>query len=391
MRLLIYLFLFPALVAGATTTAPEAVGMSSERLERIAPMIAEHVDRKEIAGAVTIVARRGSVVHYEAHGRRDLNSPEPMAIDSIFGLTSMTKPIASVAAMVLVEEGRMLLDSRLEEYLPEFADRKVRLTSGEEVPAKQPILVHHLLAHTSGLPTTERNRYSYPTLAEHIRDVARLPLHFHPGEQWKYPESYEVLGRLIEVISGSDLKTFLEDSIFVPLGMDDTHFGVPSDKRHRQAIPVVQGKSDPTYRGRFPRGDLPNNYFSARGGLFSTGIDYWKFCQMMLNGGHLARQQVVSRKSVERMIATSANAKALPGWNYTAFQFGLGFEVVTDQAEGQTYRSNGSYSWSGAYGTMFWIDPKEELIGIFMTQASRVARTRVRDQFENLVYAAIKD
>ena len=391
MRLLPLFLCSLSLSLGAPPKPPASVGMSAERLAQIGPMLDEYVDCSEIAGAVTLVARRGSIVHLEAHGKTSFKSENPMATDSIFGLASMTKPIVSVGAMILAEEGRLLLNDELGMYIAEFRDAEVRLESGDKVPAKRPILIHHLLTHTSGVSTTKRVRYSYPSLADHIRDVARLPLHFHPGERRRYPESSEVLGRVIEIVSGKTLKQFLHDRIFQPLSMHDTDFSIPDAKTDRQSMYVADGKDDPTYGGRFADGVIPSNYFSGRGGLFSTAEDYWRFSQMLLNGGKLEGRRMVSRTTVEQMTATRNDTPDLPGWNREGRQFRLGFGVTTDRAAANTPLSNGSFWWGGAFGIIFSIDPKEELVVVLMTQAPATLRSRIPVRFRRMVYAAIDD
>ncbi len=387
---LVLFLLVASLCLGATPTPPESVGMSAERLVRIGPMLQEYIDRGEIPGAVTLVARRGSVVHLEAHGAMSFDSGSPMTTDTIFGLASMTKPIVSVGAMILVEEGRLLLNDELGSYIPEFANPQVLLESGEKVAAKRPVLIRHLLTHTSGVSTTERDRYTYPTLADHIEAVVRLPLHFHPGERFRYPESAEVLGRVIEIVAGKTLKQFLHDRIFLPLSMPETHFGLPNDKKGRQAMYVRDGKEDPTYGGHYPGGVIPTKYFSGRGGLFSTAEDYWRFCQMLLDGGKLDGRRIISRPTVEQMTQPMRNPPDLPGWTRNG-QFRLGFRVTTDRAAEETVLSNGSFGWGGAYGTIFSIDPKEELVVVLMTQVRGILRSRIPGRFRRLAYAAIGD
>ena len=391
MRLILLFLCAVSLSLGAPPAPPASVGMSAERLARIGPMLNGYIDRSEIAGAVTLVARRGSIVHLKAHGKASFKSKRPMAPDSIFGLASMTKPIVSVGAMILVEEGLLLLNDELGIYMPEFANAQVLLESGEQVAAIRPILIHHLLTHTSGISTTKRVRYSYRSLADHIRDVARLPLRFHPGDRRKYPESSEVLGRVIEIVSGQTLKQFLYDRIFQPLSMHDTDFGISDAKTDRQAMYVADGKDDPTYGGRFAGGVIPRNYFSGRGGLFSTTEDYWRFCQMLLNGGKLGGRRIVSRTTVELMTATLNDPPDLPGWNRKGSQFRLGFSVTTDRAAENTPLSNGTFRWGGAFGTTFWIDPKEELVVVLMMQARAILRSRIPGRFRRLVYAAVDD
>lgn len=268
--------------APGNNAPPESVGMSSERLDRVAPLIQRSIEDKYIPGAVTLVARRGSIVHLQSHGL-GIAGEGAMTTDAIFLLTSMTKPIAHVAAMMLVEDGKLLLDDPLSDYIPAFKDAKVKLPSSELVPANNPIRIHHLLRHNSGVSTTEKRHDTFPTLEAHIDEVAKLPLQFHPGERYKYPESTEVLGRVIEIASKQTLRQFMMERIFKPLSMMDTDFGIPDNKLDRQAVLFYEGKTDVTRGGRYPDGARLTNYYSARGGLHATATDYWKFCQMILN------------------------------------------------------------------------------------------------------------
>ena len=401
---------------GVPAAEPEAVGMSSERLDRLDRVMQGYIDRNEVAGVVTLVARRGKVVHFSALGQRDVEAGAPMTHDAIFRIASMTKPIASVALMMLYEEGRFQLRDPIAKWLPEFADMQVavpappqeRLTGRyKTAPAARPITVQHILTHTAGLANTYRGitqpefqevvapRKPGDTVGGMLKRLATLPLNFHPGEHWEYGRATDVVGRLVEVMSGQTLDAFLRERIFEPLGMTDTHFYLPESKLGRFAAlyrPNAQGKIElaeaPTAESRFVA--EPHTYFSGAGGLVSTARDYFRFHQMMLNGGELDGARILGRKTVELMTANHTGDKGIwlagPGYG-----FGLGYAVVTDLGPSGTPRSEGSYYWGGAFGTIFWVDPSEELIGILMEQIRPYAHLNVRPDLATMTYQAIID
>ena len=401
---------------GVPTARPETVGMSSERLERLDRVMQSYVQREEVAGVVTLVARRGKVVHFSAAGRRDVEQRRAMTHDTIFRMASMTKPIASVALMMLYEEGRFQLRDPISRWLPEFADMQVAVASPEQeriagryklVPAARPITVQHVLTHTAGLANTYRGltqtdfqamaaeRKPTDTVGDMVKRLARLPLNFHPGDRWEYGRATDVVGRLVEVMSGQTLDVFLRERIFEPLDMPDTHFYLPVAKLDRFA--ALYGPGDdgrivlteaPTAESRFVRG--PHVYFSGAGGLVSTARDYFRFHQMMLNGGELDGVRLLSRKTIELMTANHTGDYGIwlagPGYG-----FGLGYAVVTDLGPSGTPRSEGSYYWGGAFGTIFWVDPSEDLIGIMLTQVRPYTHLRIREDLATLTYQAIVD
>ena len=401
---------------GVPTAEAETVGMSSERLERLDAVIQGYIDRQEIAGAVALVARRGKVVHFSALGARDVESGAQMTHDSIFRIASMTKPIASVALMMMYEEGRFQLRDPISKWLPEFADMRVaipappqeRLTGRyKTIPAAGPITVQQILTHTAGLANSYRgiaqpeflamsaDRQPGDTVGDMLQRLATLPLNFHPGEHWEYGRATDVVGRLVEVISGQTLDAFLKERIFAPLDMTDTHFYLPESKLDRFAAlyrPNADGKIElseaPTAASRFVA--EPHTYFSGAGGLVSTARDYFRFHQMMLNGGELDGVRLLSRKTVELMTANHTGDKGIwlagPGYG-----FGLGYAVVTDLGPSGTPRSEGSYYWGGAFGTIFWVDPQEELIGILMEQIRPYTHLNVRPDMATMTYQAIID
>ena len=401
---------------GVPTARAESVGMSSDRLQRIDEVMQAYIDRNEIAGAVTLVARRGKVVHFSAIGRRDAESGTPMTHDTIFRIASMTKPIASVALMMLYEEGHFQLRDPISKWLPEFADMQVAVPAPDQerlagryklVPAARPITVQQVLTHTAGLPNAYRGimqpefeemaSQTKPgdTVGDMLQRLSTLPLNFHPGDAWEYSRATDIVGRLVEVMSGQTLDDFLKERLFEPLEMSDTHFYLPESKLTRFATlyrPDDNGKMElaevPTVESRFVA--EPHVYFSGAGGLVSTARDYFRFHQMMLNGGELEGTRILSRKTVELMTTNHTGDKGIwltgPGYG-----FGLGYAIVTDLGQSGSPRSEGSYYWGGAYGTIFWVDPKEELIGILMEQIRPYTHINTRADMATMTYQAIVD
>lgn len=395
---------------GLSVAAPEEVGMSAERLDRINHVVQGYIDRGELSGTVTLVARRGQVVHFEAHGQRYVEEQLPMTRDTVFRIASMTKPIASVALMMLYEEGHFALDDPISKWLPEYADLQVAIPAPSDervaapfklVPAVRPITVRHVLTHTAGLANTYRgitrdlylealgDRNNRPaTVAESLTQTAQVPLNFQPGEAWEYGRATDVVGVLVEKISGMTLDEFLSERIFQPLGMHDTHFNIPEPKIERLAAlyhPNDDGRIEltaaPTYRE-------PGHYFSGAGGLSSTAADYFRFHQMMLNGGELDGVSILGRKTVQLMITNQIGDHSVwlkgPGYG-----FGLGYSILLDPAKASEPLSPGTYGWGGAFCTYFFVDPSEELIGIFMTQVRPYTHLDVRRQFAVLASQAI--
>ncbi len=405
-------------VAGMLTAAelprvkPEEAGVSGERLRRVHALLERYIGKGEIAGSVAVVARKGKVVHFEAQGMADLATKQAMTEDHIFRLASMTKPVTSLAVMMLHEEGRFLLDAPVANFLPEFANMQVAVANGPHeraaggyrlVPAERPITIRHLLTHTAGLasgtagPTMgaaaglARQWKPTETLEEVIPRLAKLPLNFQPGTAWEYGPSVDVLGRLVEVVSGMPLDRFFRERIFDPLGMKDTWFFVPDDRLGRLATNYrkADGKLEKyVSAGPDTRG---GRYFAGGGGLAGTARDYLRFCQMLLNGGELDGKRLVSRKTVEAMTVNQIGE--LPLWQdtYKGYGFGLGFRVRKELGQSATLGSVGEYGWGGAHGTYFWIDPKEQMIGILMIQLNPYAHLHLRPEFQNAVTQAIVD
>ena len=401
---------------GLPTAAADDVGMSPARLERLERVMQAYVDRREVAGAVSLVARRGKVVHFSTFGSRDAEAGAPMTHDTIFRIASMTKPIASVALMMLYEEGHFQLRDPIAKWLPEYADMRVAGPATyqevgrarfQTVQASQAITVQHLLTHTAGLPNTYRGitkpdfdaiapqREPGDTLADFVTRLSALPLNFHPGERWEYGRATDVVGRLVEVISGMPFDRFLQERIFAPLDMVDTHFYLPADKPDRFAALYKPADGDglalteaPTADSRFVR--EPHSYFSGAGGLLSTARDYFRFQQMMLNGGRLDGVRILGRKTVELMTLNHIGDHGIwlvgPGYG-----FGLGYAVVQDPGVAAMPYSPGSYFWWGAFNTTFWVDPQEDLIGVLLIQLRPYTHLNIRQDLATLAYQAIVD
>lgn len=397
--------------SGLPMAEPESVGMSAERLERIDAFTQRYIDNEMVAGTVTLVARRGKVVHFSAQGMKDVERNQPMTKDTIFRMASMTKPIASVALMMLYEEGYFQLDDPISDWLPEFKNMMVEVEQADGTtrlePAKTPISFTHILTHTAGLMNSYRGdiaRYSEVSrvqgdenLASWTERLATLPLRYEPGTRWEYSAATSVVGRLVEVISGDDLDTFLRERIFSPLQMNDTHFYLPPDKVNRFATLYGPDADNGNRMMLTEVGDERSNYvsgprafFSGAGGLVSTAHDYIRFQQMMLNGGELDGVRLLGSKTVELMFANHTGD--LPLWlSGPGMGFGLGYSVVLDRAVAHTSDTEGAVSWGGAFGTLFWVDPEEELVAIILTQIRPYSHIRLREGFHNVVNQAIVD
>jgi CubicO group peptidase (beta-lactamase class C family) len=417
---------------GLPRAKPNEVGLDLLGLERVSTLFREAVDHKQIAGAVVLVARHGKVAYLEAFGKQDAEAGVAMAPGSIFRIASMSKPVTSSAIMVLADQGRLDLSDPISRFLPEFKFMKVAMlrkpgsagspgAAGDDyelVDAYRPITIRDLLMHTSGLTYRMFDRpilgrlYAEAgicdglspcdhSLAENVRRLARLPLIHQPGTAWEYGLNSDVLGRLIEVVSGQSLDAFLSERIFKPLKMDDTHFVLPEAKRNRLAAiyepgpdgTIVRTGDGPSVRGAliysasFPyRGN--NGYDSGGAGLVSTADDYARFLQMLLNRGELDGARVLRPETVDAM--TCPQTGNLPLWILVhGSRFGYGFGVTTRlDAEGKK-DAVGSFSWGGIYYTDFWVDPKHELIGIMLTQILPSGHLKLGDGFHRLVNEAV--
>lgn len=407
---LLLLSLVPTLALGAERVRPEEVGLSSERLSRIGEFALAEMEKGRIAGAVSLVARRGHIVYFESAGKADIEEGRAMREDSIFRIASMTKPIVSLAVMMLHEEGRFLLDDPISRFIPELGKLRVAVVPEgeavspealETVPAAREITIHDLLTHRSGFtygfinqgPVGELYRRTRllesSTNEELVRKLAELPLVHQPGTTFEYSHSTDVLGRLLEVVSGQRLDRFLEERILLPLGMKDTKFYLSADEAKRLVTLYQRGESPslkPLDGGRESRLVVgPKTWFSGGGGLVSTAADYYRFLQMLLNGGELDGTRLVSRKTVELM-TTDHLGKEIP--IYPGYGFGLGFAVLQELGKGHSLGSEGDYTWGGIFNTVFWVDPKEELVLIFLTNFSPFDRDQ-RWYVKTLVYQAI--
>ena len=386
-------------LAAPQQAAPEAVGMSAERLARITGLMQSYVDDGRLAGAVTMVGRHGRVVYHEAVGTLDLETGAQMEPDSLFRIYSMSKPIVSMAALTLYEEGRFQLNDPVGDYIPELAGLEV-LEDGNEVKARRPMTIRHLLTHTSGLSygfspdnvIDQRYREDQvlgsSDLDEMIERLTDIPLRFHPGARWNYSVSTDVLGALIERVAGRPLDELLAERIFVPLEMSDTSFAVPAGKierfgtNHRINSETGELEVVDSPRGGEFVGDV--TFLSGGGGLVSTASDYMRFCLMMLNGGELDGTRILSPKTVEFVQQNHLP----PGVEYAGGggHFGLGFAVTTRPGTSEI-GSIGSYAWGGAAGTIFWIDPVEDLAVVTMIQLSS-SPYPLRAELQALTYAA---
>lgn len=401
------------LVAAKLPSAkPEEVGISSERLKRVHDAMQRYIDSGEVAGTVTLVARKGRVVLLEAQGVSDIATRQPMRTDHIFRLASMTKPITSIAAMMLHEESRFLLHDPLSKFLPEFASVQVALANKPNerfadgyhlVPADRPITIQHILTHTAGLASGSggatmdlskklgAQRKSTDVLADYIARLAKLPLNFQPGTAWEYGPGTDVVGRLVEVVSGMTLDQFFRKRILDPLGMADTQFYLPDNQIAR--LTTAYQKKDGKLEALTAPGPAARNgrYYSGGGGLAGSIEDYYRFTQMLLNGGQLNGTRLVGRKTMDLM--TANHIGRLPMWqdSLRGYRFGLGFRVMADPGEAAKLVSVGSYGWGGAYGTYFWVDPKEDMIGIMMVQLMPYAHLNIRYDFQNAATQAIID
>ena len=388
--------------------APAEVGLSQERLDRITQALESSVDQGHIAGAIGVVARKGKIAYWQNVGMADRESTRAMADDAIFRIFSMTKPIVSVALMILYEEGKFSLKDEVKQHIPELGGLKV-WEGGKEVEPEREMTVQDLMRHTSGMTYglfgNSRVDKMYndagvlsgnKTVAEFVEKLSKLPLKHQPGTRWEYSVSVDVQGRLIEVLSGMDLATYMSERVFKPLDMRDTAFRMTEEKSGRFAQVYSKTKDEqgiePTNDGRTDRYYEDSQWYSGGGGLVSTTRDYLRFCQMLLNGGILDGTRILSRKTVELMTIDHTSAISSASSTLRAgYGFGLNFAVHVDPAKSGLNGSVGEYNWGGLAGTSFWIDPAEELIGIYMIQMMPPRYANGAGQFKRLVYQSIAD
>ncbi len=398
----------PGVIAGddLPRAKPEEVGVSTERLHRIDDVVRRHIDSRHISGAVTLVARKGRVVHFEAQGLKDLESKQPMTRDTLFRMASSTKPVTGVAVLMMIEEGKVRLNDPVSKFIPEFKGMKVAVQREPEsevqlVPAEREITIRDLMTHTSGLlsgglGTRRASQGSvWPgekeTLESLVPKLARVPLDFHPGARWRYSglAGIDTLGRVVEVASGQKFDEFLKRRIFEPLGMIDTFFVVPDDRKDRLATVyrgTENGLEKSTFTLRFPKG-----YFSGAGGLSSCAADYFRFAQMLANRGELGGHRLLSPRAVELMSSNHVG-DMMPGQlgRPPGMGFGLTVEVLVDSVRAGSFRSNGSFGWDGAFGTHFWVDPRAQLVGVFLVQAQAgPVVAGIQRDFETAVMQAV--
>ena len=419
---------------GLPKATPEQVGLSEERLARITEKMNEDVENGELRGALAMVARNGRVAYFETAGMSDTEKKIPMTEDTIFRIYSMSKPITSVAVMMLFEEGQFFLTDPVSKFLPEMGGLGVivdqegggdgpvfNLPEGEPgeidpeatnlpdvttVEAHRDMTIQDLLRHTAGLTygffgNSEVDQLytqmgiltADKTIADTVAKLGKVPLKNQPGEVWHYSVAIDVLGRLVEVVSGQPFDDFLDERIFGPLGMEDTGFWVPDEKLDRFAqlyTAAPEGNGVVPSPAFFSQNFVNDpTHFSGGGGMVSTASDYLRFCQMMLNGGELDGERILSRKTVELM-TTDHTSQIENSLHAGGYGFGLGFAVAQDLGLAAIPTSVGEYNWGGAAGTKFWIDPQENLIGIYMVQILPHPYT-FGDEFKILAYQAIAD
>jgi CubicO group peptidase (beta-lactamase class C family) len=385
---------------------PQAIGLSSSRLQRMSDAFRREIDKGMIPGATIMVARRGQIGWFDALGKQSPLAPAPMARDTIFRIFSMTKPIVSVGVMMLVEEGRLLLDDPIAKFIPEFADQKVGVENNGKldlVALQRPVTIHDLLRHTSGITyehtgnglvqklyQQSRVRSRKINNAEHATLVASLPLICQPGAEWNYSRSTDILGRLIEIISGKTLGAFLTERILAPLQMTETGFHTDASNASRLAEPFAADPWTGDTVQLFNMCEKPVME-SGGGGLVSTTMDYARYAQMLLNGGALDGNRIIGRKTLEFMAADhlGPTVRIMGTLTQPGHSFGLGFGVRTKEGIAPFSGSVGQFFWSGMGGTFFWIDPKEELFALFMSQGPG-QRVYTRNLVRNLVYAAVE-
>ncbi len=394
------------------TVDPTAVGFSKERLDQIAAHMQEHIDAERISGATGLIARKGKVAYFESYGWMDRENQSPMRKDAIFRIYSMSKAVTGVAIMILYDEGLLALEDPLSKFVPEFSEMHVVTAHGDSdsrlsprfVSARRQITILDLLRHTAGISyegPRDKNGRDYfdifhvrdgtATIEETVKRLAKCPLWEQPGTTWRYGYSIDVLGRVVEVASGMTFDQFLEKRIFAPLGMVDSAFHVPEQKWDRLATLYTPNEDGTVRRSDSPAQDQYNKRavcFAGGQGLVSTTMDYTRFCQMLLNQGELNGRRILSRESVQLMqtdhLGDRPRAGSLIGED-TGFGLTFAIKKSTDATGAQ-----GTYLWGGAAGTRFWIDPENELFGVFMVQILPHRNLKYGDEFKQLVYAAVE-
>ncbi|GAC08544.1 serine hydrolase domain-containing protein [Paraglaciecola chathamensis] len=398
-------------LADIRTTNPKKVGMSKARLERIEPAMQAFVDEQKLAGTLTLVARKGKVVHVEGVGYRDREAKAPMSEDTIFRIYSMTKPITAVAALTLWEQGKFQMNDPVSKYLPELANLKVYAgMDGENMvleDTSKVMTIKQLFTHTAGFSygftqSPVDKLYQQSALfsgqikrQDLLKEVAKLPLNHQPGSKWNYSIGTDIIGILVERLSGQTLGAYFEQHIFEPLEMDDTGFYVPEDKQNRLAqIYVINQQGQTVPMENEPLGDYLSapEIESGGGGLVSTIEDYYTFTQMLLNGGEYQGKRILGRKTVEYMRTNHLPTSLIPFEpSSTGEGYGLAMSVTVDEQGANTMGSAGDYGWAGAASTYFRIDPKEQMIVISMTQVMPSSYFSYNKDFKNIAYQALID
>ena len=407
---------------------PEAVGISSSRLNQVNRLVESYINSSKIPGAITLIARRNKVVHFECYGKMDIEANKPMQEDTIFRIYSMTKPVTTVAMMMLYEQGYFQLDTPVSAFIPQFKDLEVFKSGTVEnystVKPQREMIIADLLSHTSGLSYNFMNTSpvdamyravgiqgsSTPgTLQQLIDKLSRIPLLFSPGSQWCYSLSTEVVGYLVQIISGMRLDEFVKKYIALPLEMTDTNFYVPQEKHDRFAALYTHADLVPTSNDVQPKQPLilidspqtgrysaPRTFLSGGGGLVSTASDYYNFLTMLLNKGNFKGNQLLSPKTVDLMTTNhlpgDIASLCVPGTDKASLAgmgFGLGFAIMLDPTKAHMLGSPGEYNWWGLANTSFFVDPKEELIAMFLTQLHPSTVYNIRKEFRVAVYQAI--
>jgi CubicO group peptidase (beta-lactamase class C family) len=405
------------LTAAAPTAKPEDVGLSTDRLKRVAELVQRHIAAGSFSGAVALVARNGRVGYHEAFGQMDLEAKKPMVKDGLFSIMSMTKPIIGVATLMMMEEGKVRLQDPISKFIPEWKNMTVAISlpaapgapgagpapaAGGRggaapdpryytVPVEREVQIRDILTHTSGVVSGTNSNFANravaaapkETLADYIPRVGKVPLEFQPGTRWAYSAAtgFDVLSRVVEVASGMPIDRFVKQRIFDPLEMKDTTYIVPTG--NARLVKLYSRTADGLRPAQYPN-FMNGVYFSGGGGLFSTASDYAQFAMMLANGGELNGKRLLSPRLVELMASIFA-PDTLPG-RPKGESFGLSVRVVNDPVARNSFLTEGSFGWSGAYGTHFWVDRKEKLVAVVMTQTSN--QEFLRD-FENMVMQAV--
>lgn len=402
------------------SATPASAGVSEERLKRIDALVQQYIDSGWINGATAIIARNGKIVYHKGLGYNDATAKKPLPKNAIMRIASQTKAITSVAVMMLYEEGKFLLDDAVSKYIPEFKNPRVLDSFNEKdttyttVPARSEITIRQLLTHTSGIHYAQIGNKAFNAiyakagivagigvgnirLADIMKKLGSLPLAHQPGEKFTYGLNTDLLGYLVEVVSGMPLDVFLQKRLFEPLGMKDTYFYLPAEKQNRLATLYTEDDSkhikkapetmdiNGTFYSDYPK--MKGTYFSGGGGLSSTAYDYAVFMQMLLNNGVYNGKRILSRNTIRMMTSNQIGDLALGHGN----AFGLGFEVVTEKGSAFSPRPKGSYSWGGMFSSSYWIDPKEKIVAQFFLQLYPNSHGDIHEKFKVLTYQALND